>query len=70
MQKRAKSKPGTAERYVCDSRGRKRAVLLDLRVYNEMLEDLEDLRLLAERRNEPAIPLDEVEKRLKERGLL
>lgn len=60
----------TKEEYVVDSRGRKRKVLLDIRRYRELLEDLEDLRILAERRNEPTSSLEEVEARLKARGLL
>ncbi|MBM3157896.1 MAG: hypothetical protein FJ004_11525 [Chloroflexi bacterium] len=58
------------ERFITDSKGRKKAVILDIRLYQEMLEDLEDLRLLAERRNEETISLQEVEERLKARGLL
>lgn len=58
------------ERFICDSRGRKKAVVLDVKFYNELMEDIEDLRLVAERRNETTVPLEEVEKRLKARGLL
>lgn len=58
------------ESFITDSKGRKKAVILDIRVYQEMLEDLEDLRLLAGRRNEETISLQEVEERLKARGLL
>ena len=38
--------------------------------YEALLEDLQDLAVLAERRNEPRVPLDEVERRLKADGLL
>lgn len=38
--------------------------------YQEILEDLEDLRLLAERKDEATGSLQEVEERLKSRGLL
>ncbi len=58
------------ERFVTDDKGRKRAVILDIKVYRELLEDLEDLRLLAERRNEATSSLEEVEARLKAHGLL
>ena len=58
------------ERFVTDSKGRKKAVILDIRLYQEMLEDLEDLRLLAERKDEATSSLDEVEARLKARELL
>lgn len=58
------------ERFVTDDKGRKKAVILDIKVYRELLEDLEDLRLLAERRNEATSSLEEVEARLKANGLL
>ena len=58
------------QEFVVDSRGRKRAVVLDIKAYRELLEDLEDLRLLAERKDETTSSLEEVEKRLRARGLL
>lgn len=61
---------GLKESYITDTKGRKKAVVLPLRDYRELLEDLADLRLLAERRDEPTRPLREVEQRLKARGLL
>ena len=58
------------EKFITDDKGRKKAVILDIKVYQEILEDLEDLRLLAERRDEATSSLREVEERLKARGLL
>ena len=58
------------ERFITDDKGRKRAVVLDIKLYQALLEDLEDLRLLAERRDEATSSLQEVEERLKTRGLL
>ena len=58
------------ERFVTDNKGKKTAVILDIKQYQEILEDLEDLRLLAERKNEPTSSLEEVEKRLKDNGLI
>ncbi|MBI2851619.1 MAG: hypothetical protein HYX84_00735 [Chloroflexi bacterium] len=58
------------ERFITDNKGRRKAVILDIKLYQEMLEDLEDLRLLAERQDEPTSSLEEVEKRLKASGLL
>ena len=58
------------ERFIIDGKGRKRSVILDFKVYREIMEDLEDLRLLAERRGEATSSLEEVEERLKKRGLL
>ena len=58
------------ENFITDENGRKKAVILDIRLCQEMLDDLEDLRLLAERRDEATSSLQEVEERLKARGLL
>jgi hypothetical protein len=58
------------ETYITDSKGKRKAVILDIRHYQEMLDDLEDLRLLAERKDEETSSLDEVQARLKARGLL
>ena len=56
--------------FVTDEKGKKKAIILDIKLYQEILEDLEDLRLLAERRNEATSSLAEVEARLKAHGLL
>lgn len=58
------------EKFITDDKGRKKAVVLDIKLYQALLEDLEDLRLLAERRDEATSSLHEVEERLKTRGLL
>ncbi len=58
------------EEYVIDHKGRKRKVILSIKQYRELLEDLEDLRILVERKDEATSPLEEVEARLKARGLL
>ena len=58
------------ETFVIDNKGRKKAVILDIKLYQEMLEDLEDLRLLAERRDEVTSSLQEAEERLKAHGIL
>ncbi|MDP2730715.1 MAG: hypothetical protein Q8O55_09550 [Dehalococcoidales bacterium] len=58
------------EQFVTDEKGRKKAVILDIKLYQEILEDLEDLRLLAERKDEATSSLQEVEARLKTHGLL
>lgn len=41
--------------YLTDDAGRKTAVLLPIEQYERLLEDLEDLAALAERRDEPTI---------------
>jgi len=56
------------EKFIIDDKGKRKAVILDIKLYQEVLEDLEDLRLLAERKNEATSSLQEVEERLKARG--
>jgi PHD/YefM family antitoxin component YafN of YafNO toxin-antitoxin module len=62
----AKSK----EQYIVDDEGRRSAVVLPIDEYEEMIEDLHDLAVIAERRDEPTIPHEEVIRRLKADGLL
>jgi hypothetical protein len=56
--------------YITDENGQKTAVILSLDAYNELLEDLSDLAAVAERRDEPSIPLSELVDSLKADGLL
>lgn len=58
------------DRYVRDKRGRKTAIVLSIREYRELIEDLHDLAIIAERRDEPLIPWEEVKAGLKADGLL
>ena len=58
------------EQYVVDSEGRKTAVLLSLEQYERLLEDLHDLAVVAERRDEEPISLEELKRRLKKDGLI
>lgn len=54
------------EQYIVDENGQKTAVILPFEEYEELLEDLHDLALIAERRDVPTIAFDELKKRLKE----
>jgi hypothetical protein len=58
------------EQYIVDEKGRKTAVVLPLRRYRGLLEDLHDLTVVAERREEPRIGLEELKRSLREDGLL
>ncbi|MCD6097406.1 hypothetical protein J7K18_00800 [bacterium] len=58
------------KQYLVDDNGKKTAVLLPFDEYEEMLEDLHDLAIIAERRDEPTIPFDELKKRLRADGIL
>lgn len=56
--------------YIVDEQGQRTAVVLPLEEYQAMLEDLEDLAVVAERREEAAVSHDELLARLKADGLL
>ncbi len=46
--------------YITDTNGQKLSVILPITDYLELLEDLEDLAAIAERRNETTVSLEEV----------
>ena len=56
--------------FVTDEAGERTAVLLPIRRYEQLLEDLEDLAAIADRRDEETVPHDEFVQQLKEDGLL
>jgi|Deesub1362B_J571_1020462.scaffolds.fasta_scaffold19089_2 PHD/YefM family antitoxin component YafN of YafNO toxin-antitoxin module len=56
--------------YIVDSEGRKKAVILPVEVYEKLMEDLHDLAVAAERRDEETISLTELKERLARDGLL
>lgn len=58
------------EQYVINPAGKKTAVILSLKQYQRIQEDLHDLAVVAERREEKAISLKEMERRLKKDDLL
>ena len=51
--------------FVIDEEGKKTAVILPVEDYEELLEDIHDLTVIAERKNEPSISFDDLKKRLK-----
>lgn len=50
--------------YITNSSGRKKAVILPIREYQHLLEDIHDLAVLAERREEYPVSLSEMKLRL------
>ncbi len=52
------------ERYVVDEKGQRIAVIVPLEEYEKLQEDLHDLAVVAERRDEKTISLEELKKRL------
>jgi len=62
--------PSLKEKFIVNEKGRKTAVILPFHEYQQMLEDMHDLAIVAERRDEPSIPFDELKKRLAKDGLI
>lgn len=54
-------------RFLVDETGRKTSVVLPIKRYDELIEDLADLAVIAERKDEPAQALEEVIQRLEEK---
>jgi len=50
------------KQFIVDESGKKKAIVLALEEYEELLEDLHDLAVIAERRDEPTISFDELKK--------
>jgi len=53
------------EKFLTDKKGHKEAVVLDVRTYEELLEDLEDLVIIADRKREQTIPWEEAKRKIK-----
>ena len=56
--------------FVTNSAGEKTAVMLDLKIYGELWEDIYDVLLAKERENEPRESLEDVKELLKADGKL
>ncbi len=57
-------------KYITDDRGERTAVVLPISDYEKLLEDLDDLAVVAERRDEPTIPHEQFVSELKRDGLV
>jgi hypothetical protein len=56
--------------YITDEHGARTAVVLPIAQYEQMLEDLDDLAAIAERRDEPVLEHDQFLSELKRDGIL
>ena len=57
-------------RFITNEKGEKQAVILPFEEFLELIEDLEDISILAERREETTIPFEQVIAELKRDGFL
>ncbi len=58
------------EQYATDTQGKKTAFILPLKRYQQLMEDLHDLAVVAERREEKPISLEDMKRRLKKDDIL
>jgi PHD/YefM family antitoxin component YafN of YafNO toxin-antitoxin module len=56
--------------YIVDKNGKRTAVVLPVQDYEELLQDIHDLLIVAERREEYNVNFKELKKRLKKDGLI
>ena len=56
--------------FITDEKGAKKAVILSMEDFLELVEDLQDLAIISERRDEPTIPFKQVIDDLKRDGYL
>jgi len=61
---------GEFQEQYCQQSGERTAVILPIDEYEELLEDRHDLAVIAERRDEPTVTLEELKRRLRDDGLL
>ncbi len=55
--------------YLVDEKGRKKYVVLPIKEYQALMEDLADLAVIAERTGDPTQPLDLVRKNVEQKWL-
>lgn len=58
------------EQFITNAKGQKTSIILPLSQYQKLMEDLHDLAIVAERRDEEPINLDEMQHRLEHDGIL
>ena len=67
---RLKNMATPREKFILDKKGKKKGVVLSLRRYRRLMEDLHDLAVVAERRREKPISFAELNRRLRQDGAL
>jgi hypothetical protein len=56
--------------YITDERGERVSIVLPIAEFHELLEDLDDLAVVAERRDEPTVTMETMEAGMKADGIL
>jgi hypothetical protein len=58
------------EKFLIDEKGHKQAVVIEIGRYQEMMEDIADLKVIAERKNNPKYSATSFVLKLKKHGIL
>jgi phosphoglucomutase len=58
------------EQFIINNKGEKVSVILPIEEYVDLLEDLHDLAIIAERKDEPTISFDSLKVKLKSDGFI
>jgi hypothetical protein len=58
------------QQFIVNAKGKRTGVVLSLSQYQKLIEDLHDLAVVAERRDEISVPINELKRRLKKDGLI
>lgn len=58
------------EQFITDAEGQKRAVVIDIDSYERLMEDISDLKVVAERKNNPKYSPTHFTLKLKKNGIL
>jgi len=56
--------------FIIDESGAKKAVILPIEDYEELLEDIHDLTIIAERKDEPTTNLEDLKEKLRSDGFI
>lgn len=70
LAKRSTKTTSLRGRYLTNRQGKRTGVVLSLKRYSRLMEDLHDLAVVAERRDEKPLSADDMKNRLRKRGLL
>ncbi|RKX68566.1 hypothetical protein DRP53_10495 [candidate division WOR-3 bacterium] len=62
--------PKISHRFIVNENGKKTGIILSVKEYRDLLEDLHDLAVIAERRKEPTISFKTLKAKLKKDGVL
>ena len=60
----------TRVQFITDKKGKKTAVVMPISDYEKLMEDLDDLAVIADRRDEPTIPHEKFKAELKRNGII